>query len=706
MSSKSVQIIGGPSREHAWVDAPTNALLVKVVNPGGGGGGVQYNEDTAHVTGDTGTMALVVRKDAAGSLVSADGDYAPLQVDATGALRVTSTGGGGGGTQYQEDAAHTTGDTGTLALVVRQDTPGSLVSADGDYASLQVDATGRLRVTVDASVPVAVTQSTSPWVVSGTVAVSNFPATQPVSGTVTALQGTSPWVVGDGGGSLTVDGTVAVSNFPATVNVAQGTVPWECEVFGVEPGTNATQLGKASGSSSAAGGDVGVAAMAIESTDGLYYPLSQTNFHLKTTTNLVVPGTGATNLGKAEDAIHTTGDVGVMALAVRQDAVSALAADGDYIPLSVNATGHLRIEASGSGITNLGKAAGAAYTFSGEVGTALMTIDSGTLTWQPVLSTGNTLQVGGTVAVSGVIPGTGATSLGKIEDAAHTTGDVGVMALAVRNDSGAVLAGATGDYIPLTTDSGGRLRVLTTQSATEAVFVFGHNTGLGMEIFADLDAVGGGPTAQGPPVMFETVSTNPAIGIDNRWNHAFIDSNDGGIYVHVANTATVSISGHTPGTGATSLGKAEDAGHTTGDVGVMALAVRQDTLASSTSATGDYAALKVDSLGALYVNMGNPTSLADGQLATTIGTLLTAGGYTQVLSIDLFNTSSSTTEIVKLYLKQSGGTRRQVRQYSLQPGESVQVIDGDSWNLESGDLIEGVTTNATTVDYFITGLAR
>ena len=47
--------------------------------------------------------------------------------------------------------------------------------------------------------PIGVTQSTSPWVVSGTVSVGNFPATQPVSGTVAATQGTSPWVV-DGSG--------------------------------------------------------------------------------------------------------------------------------------------------------------------------------------------------------------------------------------------------------------------------------------------------------------------------------------------------------------------------------------------------------------------------------------------------------------------------------------------------------------------------
>jgi hypothetical protein len=56
----------------------------------------------------------------------------------------------------------------------------------------------------------------------------------------------------------------------------------------------------------------------------------------------VVPGTGATNLGKAEDAAHSSGDTGVMSLAVRNDDVAALGgADGDYAPLQVNAAGSL-----------------------------------------------------------------------------------------------------------------------------------------------------------------------------------------------------------------------------------------------------------------------------------------------------------------------------------------------------------------------------
>lgn len=59
----------------------------------------------------------------------------------------------------------------------------------------------------------------------------------------------------------------------------------------------------------------------------------------------IVPGVAATNLGKAEDAAHTTGDVGVLALAVRKDGVAeALSDDGDYTPLQVNEDGILKAE--------------------------------------------------------------------------------------------------------------------------------------------------------------------------------------------------------------------------------------------------------------------------------------------------------------------------------------------------------------------------
>jgi hypothetical protein len=104
------------------------------------GGGTQYAEDDAHASGNTGTLALAVRNDA-GTALAADGDNSILQVDNTGALRVT---GGGGGTQYAEDDAHASGNTGTLALGVRRDAAASSTATDGDNATFNFDSTGRL----------------------------------------------------------------------------------------------------------------------------------------------------------------------------------------------------------------------------------------------------------------------------------------------------------------------------------------------------------------------------------------------------------------------------------------------------------------------------------------------------------------------------------------------------------------------------------
>lgn len=54
-----------------------------------------------------------------------------------------------------------------------------------------------------------------------------------------------------------------------------------------------------------------------------------------------------------------------------------------------------------------------------------------------------------------------AAGVGKAEDAAHASGDTGIMPLAVRRDTAAASSGTSGDYEPLQTDSLGRLRVTT-----------------------------------------------------------------------------------------------------------------------------------------------------------------------------------------------------------------------------------------------------
>jgi hypothetical protein len=70
--------------------------------------------------------------------------------------------------------------------------------------------------------------------------------------------------------------------------------------------------------------------------------------------------------------------------------------------------------------------------------------------------------------------------------------------------------------------------------------------------------------------------------------------------------------------------KAEDAAHASGDIGTYILAVRQDTLANSVSADGDYASLKVDATGALYVNVASSGSLTVSDAALANSSILSA----------------------------------------------------------------------------------
>lgn len=115
------------------------ALDVNIVQSTG-----QFAEDSAHASGHIGNFVLAVRNDAGTSLVSADGDYSPFSVNASGAMYVAfST----SGTQVKlEDAASANGDAGSYSLAVRQDTPASSTSADGDFQSIKNDAIGRLWV--------------------------------------------------------------------------------------------------------------------------------------------------------------------------------------------------------------------------------------------------------------------------------------------------------------------------------------------------------------------------------------------------------------------------------------------------------------------------------------------------------------------------------------------------------------------------------
>lgn len=154
------------------------------VVPGTGATNAGKAVDSVAGATDTGVALLAVRDDSLATLTPVDGDYTHLRVNSQGALHVT---GAGGGSQYVEDTAHTTGDTGTMALAVRRDANTSLVGTDGDYAPLQVDANGALKVAGAGTGGTSITDGAA--FTAGSTAVNPIAGYRDDTATATVLEG-------------------------------------------------------------------------------------------------------------------------------------------------------------------------------------------------------------------------------------------------------------------------------------------------------------------------------------------------------------------------------------------------------------------------------------------------------------------------------------------------------------------------------------
>ena len=141
-------------------------LQVVVTNPSAS----EYAEDSGHISGDLGTFALGVRNDTNAVLTSNDLDYSALAVDAYGRMKVVADFDSSmlnedgylnvnlagpivvnvdNNFEYAEDSGHVSGDIGSFALGVRNDSNAVLTSNDLDYSPLAVDAYGRLKTQTD-----------------------------------------------------------------------------------------------------------------------------------------------------------------------------------------------------------------------------------------------------------------------------------------------------------------------------------------------------------------------------------------------------------------------------------------------------------------------------------------------------------------------------------------------------------------------------
>jgi len=267
------------------------------------------------------------------SLVVALSPNSPLPAGTNGIGKLTSNTGVTIGAV--EIAASQT--LGTVSTLTNQSQMGGQTIAMG--TGVRSAGTQRVTIATDDVVPASQSGTWNITNVSGTVSLPTGAATaakQPALGTagtastdVITVQGIS------GGVALPVSGT-----FWQTTQPVSGTVALGAGVAAIGTVTLNAETTKVIGTVNIASSQSVVLAAG---TAGIGKLTANSGIDIgDVDVTSIVPGTGATNLGKAVDGAAGGTDTGVMALAVRDDALATLTpVDGDYTQLRVTSQGRL-----------------------------------------------------------------------------------------------------------------------------------------------------------------------------------------------------------------------------------------------------------------------------------------------------------------------------------------------------------------------------
>lgn len=173
------------------------------------------------------------------------------------------------------------------------------------------------------------------------------------------------------------------------------------------------------------------------------------------------------------------------------------------------------------------------------------------------------------------------------------------------------------------------------------------------------------------------------------------------------------ISSIVPGTGATNLGKAEDAAHASGDTGVAILAKRTDTAASSSSTDGDYVTVNSDNLGHLWGREGYVDQFVDNTngvaafcikpLASATYSLTTFSNWGANTTL---NVKATTGNVFSLYAYQTNAAARFEQLHNTATTPSASAVPVFSFLVvASGDKLIGSDFFGPNGYNFSTGIA-
>lgn len=224
LSNTSIEIKG--ATDSTLIGNNTNRLLV----------------DGSTVTQPVSVASLPLPTGASTSALQTTGNTSLASIDSKLTSPITVTGtvtaNAGSGTFLVDGSAHTQPVSATslpLPTNAAQETGGHLASLDTKLPSQgQALSSASLPVVLPAAQITTLTPPTTVTVIQPTganlhVDIDNFPATQPVSGTVAVTQSTSPWVVSGtitanaGTGTLLVDGSAHTQPVSGTVTANAGT---------------------------------------------------------------------------------------------------------------------------------------------------------------------------------------------------------------------------------------------------------------------------------------------------------------------------------------------------------------------------------------------------------------------------------------------------------------------------------------------------
>jgi hypothetical protein len=323
------------------LNTSNDSLKVDIVS------GAEYAEDSQHTDLDTGNFVLGVRNDTLAALGGTDGDYVPFQMNASGALYVEVAASSLDDSVYVDDADWTDSTSKhTLVGGLYQSSPQSIT--DGDTGPLQVNANGNLIVDLSATdnaVLDAMVVDLAAIEVLLTAANVDHAANEVLLGTIDADTNAIKGHV-DGIETLITSTNSKIDTFDAVLdNILTKNTEIDAVLDTIKTDTQEIEEAVETIEGAVSGSEMQVDVVASLPAGSAAIGKLAANDGVDigdVDVTSIIPGTGATNLGKAEDAAHSSGDTGVMPLAVRNDDIAALGgADGDYAPLQVNAAGAL-----------------------------------------------------------------------------------------------------------------------------------------------------------------------------------------------------------------------------------------------------------------------------------------------------------------------------------------------------------------------------